>query len=91
MKFAVLSVMKRGAKVENKIFLKRVGRSIIIIRKSINLKQEDLAELCGVNQNYISDIENGKRNITMIKLFDIAEALNVDVEVIFQQTKSRNV
>lgn len=83
--------MKRGAKVENKIFLKRVGRSIIIIRKSINLKQEDLAELCGVNQNYISDIENGKRNITMIKLFDIAEALNVDVEVIFQQTKSRNV
>lgn len=77
--------------MENKIFLKRVGRSIIIIRKSINLKQEDLAELCGVNQNYISDIENGKRNITMIKLFDIAEALNVDVEVIFQQTKSRNV
>lgn len=73
-----------------KIFLKRVGRSIRIIRKSNNLKQEDLAELCGVNQNYISDIENGKRNITMIKLFDIAEALNVDVEVIFQQTEYEN-
>lgn len=69
------------------IFLKRVGKSIRIIRKSKKLKQEDLAVLCGVNQNYISDIENGKRNITMIKLFDIAEALNVDIEVIFQQTE----
>lgn len=70
-----------------KMFLKRVGKSIRIIRKSKKLKQEDLAVLCGVNQNYISDIENGKRNITMIKLFDIAEALNVDIEVIFQQTE----
>lgn len=67
------------------VFLKRVGKSIRIIRKSKKLKQEDLAEICGVNQNYISDIENGKRNITMLKLFDIAEALNIDVEVIFQQ------
>lgn len=67
------------------VFLKRVGKSIRIIRKSKKLKQEDLAEICGVNQNYISDIENGKRNITMLKLFDIAEALNTDVEVIFQQ------
>lgn len=67
------------------IFLKRMGKSIRIIRKSKKLKQEDLAKLCGVNQNYISDIENGKRNITMLKIFDIAEALNIDVAVIFQQ------
>ncbi|WP_050635957.1 helix-turn-helix domain-containing protein [Candidatus Stoquefichus sp. SB1] len=59
------------------IFLKRMGKSIRIIRKSKKLKQEDLAKLCGVNQNYISDIENGKRNITMLKIFDIAEALNI--------------
>lgn len=83
--------MKRGVKVKYKMLLKRVGKSIRVIRKSKKLKQEDLAELCGVNQNYISDIENGKRNITMIKLFDIAEALNVDVEVIFQQTEYENV
>lgn len=83
--------MKRGVKVKYKMFLKRVGRSIRIIRKSKKLKQEDLAVLCCVNQNYISDIENGKRNITMIKLFDIAEALNVDVEVIFQQIECENV
>lgn len=76
--------------MEYKIFLKRVGKSIRIIRKSKKLKQEDLTVLCGVNQNYISDIENGKRNITMIKLFDIAEALNVDVEVIFQQIECEN-
>lgn len=78
-------MIKRGADVKYEIFLKRMGKSIRIIRKSKKLKQEDLAKLCGVNQNYISDIENGKRNITMLKIFDIAEALNIDVAVIFQQ------
>lgn len=73
-----------------KICLKRVGNSIRTIRKSKNMNQEELAELCGTNQNYISDIENGKRNITLIKLFDIAEALEVDIEVIFQQTEYQN-
>lgn len=69
--------------MKNKIFLKRVGKSIRMIRKSKKMKQEELAELCGISQTYISDIENGKRNITIIKLFDIAEALDVDVEAIF--------
>jgi transcriptional regulator with XRE-family HTH domain len=39
------------------------------------LKQEGLGELCGRTQQYISGLESGKRNPTIIVLFEIAQAL----------------
>lgn len=41
----IILVMKQGVKVKYKIFLKRVGKSIRIIRKSKKLKQDDLVAL----------------------------------------------
>jgi transcriptional regulator with XRE-family HTH domain len=41
------------------------------------LKQEVLGERSGRTQQYISGLENGKRNPTIIVLFEIAQVLGV--------------
>lgn len=41
------------------------------------LSQEDLAHLCELDRTYISGIERGKRNLSLINIFKIANALDV--------------
>lgn len=63
--------------------LKKIGRKIRTIRKQKGMTQFILSQGCGLNQNYISDIENGKRNLTLLRLFDIAKALDINVKDLF--------
>jgi len=46
-------------------------------RKELGLTQEDLAQATGLHRTYISDIERGKRNITLGVLYVLGEALNL--------------
>ncbi len=54
-----------------------VGRNVLRARLAKGLKQEKLAELSGRTQQYISELENGKRNPTIIILFEIAQVVGV--------------
>ncbi|MCR0384767.1 helix-turn-helix domain-containing protein [[Clostridium] innocuum] len=65
-------------------FLKRIGYRIRFIRKQKGMTQFILSQQCGLNQNYISDIENGKRNLTLLRLFNIAKALDVEISELLQ-------
>lgn len=47
------------------------------IRKERGLTQEQLSELCGLSLQYLSDLERGKRNPTIVTLYEIAQALEV--------------
>ena len=40
------------------------------------MTQERLAEVSGFSQQYISDLERGRRNPTVVSLFDLAQALD---------------
>jgi transcriptional regulator with XRE-family HTH domain len=53
-----------------------VGRNVRLLRVQVGMTQEMLAELSGFSQQYISELECGKRNPTVISLFHIATALN---------------
>jgi transcriptional regulator with XRE-family HTH domain len=53
------------------------GRSIRSYRKQRGLSQEDLAEKSGLSRNYISDIERGVRNPSLLALIGIARALRL--------------
>lgn len=46
----------------------KVGIRIKSIRKELKLTQEKLAEKADLDNTYISEVENGKRNITIISL-----------------------
>jgi transcriptional regulator with XRE-family HTH domain len=55
---------------------KTVGANFARLRKAKGLTQEQMADLSGFGQNYISWLERGRRNPTVITLFLLAEALN---------------
>jgi transcriptional regulator with XRE-family HTH domain len=54
-----------------------VGRNVERIRKAKGLTQEQLAEAVGCSQQYLSDLERGKRNPTIIRIYEIAVVLGV--------------
>ncbi|MER9463198.1 helix-turn-helix domain-containing protein [Mesorhizobium sp. M0387] len=56
---------------------KLVGRNFARLRGASGLTQEQVAERANVSQQYVSGLENGKRNPTIQMLFQIAKALGV--------------
>lgn len=60
------------------------GEKVKAIRKSQNVSQEKLAELADLDRTYISDIENGKRNVSIETVFKIAKALDKPMVSFFE-------
>lgn len=56
---------------------KLVGRNAARLRKAAGLTQEQLAERSGFSQQYISDLERGRCNPTIVTLYELAAALGV--------------
>jgi transcriptional regulator with XRE-family HTH domain len=57
---------------------KLVGRNFARLRSEKNLTQEDVAARSGFSQQYLSALERGKRNPTIVSIYEIAQALGVD-------------
>jgi transcriptional regulator with XRE-family HTH domain len=55
------------------------GKKVREIRKSKGVSQESLADLAGLDRTYISDIENGKRNVSIETIFKIGKALDIPI------------
>jgi transcriptional regulator with XRE-family HTH domain len=56
-----------------------LGQAIRERRKSLGLTQGQLAEKADLHWTYISGIERGERNVSMMKLYQIALALKTRV------------
>lgn len=56
---------------------KLVGKNFARIRRAKGLTQEQIEERSGFSQQYLSGLERGKRNPTVISLFELAQALEV--------------
>lgn len=56
---------------------KEIGRRIAMRRKSMNIKQQDLAELLEISNNHLSSIERGKAGPSLDVLIDICNILRV--------------
>lgn len=56
---------------------KLVGRNFARLRHEKRLTQEQIEERSGFSQQYISDLERGRRNPTIITLYELARALGV--------------
>ena len=62
---------------------KRFGAKLAYIRKSKKLSQMKLAELIDMNFNYIGQIERGEANVTIKTMKLIANALEVELNELF--------
>lgn len=56
---------------------KLVGRNFARLRRTKGLTQEELEVRSGFSQQYLSSLERGKRNPTVITLYELARALEV--------------
>jgi transcriptional regulator with XRE-family HTH domain len=56
-------------------------------RRSQELSQEDLADLCGLHRTYIGSVERGERNISIDNMERIAQALAVPLESLLKEAK----
>jgi transcriptional regulator with XRE-family HTH domain len=66
-----------------------VGRNFARLRQARGLTQEQVEDRSGFSQQYLSGLEQGRRNPTIITLFELAQALGVTpVELIQPDNES---
>jgi transcriptional regulator with XRE-family HTH domain len=56
---------------------KLVGRNFARLRREKGLTQEDIEARSGYSQQYLSGLERGRRNPSIITLFELSKALGV--------------
>ncbi len=62
--------------------LKKFGKNVKIERIKKDLTQEQLAEIMNVSQNYIANIERGKANMSLVKIYELSNYLNVNIKTL---------
>lgn len=63
--------------------LAEFGKKVRQERLKQNLSQEELAEKAGVHRTYIGMIERAEKNITLININKLANALNIEIAGLF--------
>ena len=64
-------------------YLVYFGKRVKELRKQKGLSQEALALLCDLDRSYIGGVERGERNISLINIYKIANALNISIKELF--------
>jgi transcriptional regulator with XRE-family HTH domain len=76
--------MKKNPSEQN-AYLKKVGLSIRQARQKKGLSQESLALAADIDRSYIGGVERGERNIAIINLKKIADALKISVSQLLKR------
>lgn len=63
----------------------RFGNAIRVIRCREGISQEELADRCELHRTYVSDVELGKRNISLKNIERLSDALNVSLVELFEE------
>lgn len=61
-----------------------LGSRIRERRESLRVSQEQFAGQCGFDRTYISMIERGKRNISLLNLLRVARGLNIRISTLVE-------
>ncbi len=70
--------------MDKKTLLKKFGKNVKIARIKNDWTQEKLAEILDVNTNYIACIECGRQNMSLGKILELADAMNINIETLLQ-------
>lgn len=67
-----------------------VGERVRHYRNKAGLSQDELAEKAGLHHTYIGQVERGEKNATLESIAKIAYALQVPLEVLFENIVTGN-
>jgi len=73
-----------GVQSDPKIAL---GKAIRVRRLALGLSQEKLAEATGLHWTYISSVERGKRNVSLMNIVGISRALGVSASELLSKIR----
>ncbi|HEV7692465.1 MAG TPA: helix-turn-helix transcriptional regulator [Hyphomonadaceae bacterium] len=65
----------------------RIGMNVQRLRRAKELSQEELAARAEVHQTYLSGVERGRRNPSVLVLERIAKALGADIEELVKRRR----
>lgn len=65
------------------------GAAVREQRRAHGLSQEALAEMAGFHRTYVSEVETGDRNVTLLNIGRIAGALGVSVAELMARVETR--
>lgn len=68
-----------------KEILVKFGKKIMELRNSLGISQEELADKAGLHRTYIGMIERAEKNVTLINIEKIANALDVNIKELFYE------
>ncbi len=69
---------RTGRTAKDKQQLLKIGDNIRAARKRMGYSQEEFADIAGFSRSYYTEVETGKRNISILNLIKIIEALKVN-------------
>lgn len=61
----------------------RFGAAVKAVREEKGLTQEELAHRAGIHRTYLSDVERGSRNVSLLILEKLAKALELSLADLF--------
>lgn len=70
--------------LSDKQLLGLFGEAVRSHRQTLGLSQEDLAFKCGLHRTYIGSVERGERNISLLNILKVAEALGCAPRELFK-------
>jgi transcriptional regulator with XRE-family HTH domain len=65
----------------------KLGRTIVCLRREKGYSQEAFANEAGIDRRYMSDIENGKRNISIDILDRVCNKLGIKISEFFVEVE----
>jgi transcriptional regulator with XRE-family HTH domain len=65
-----------------------VGANVRKLRLSAGISQAELATRMGVDRAYVSGLEAGQRNPTVVTLWHLAKALDVKMRELFKEARA---
>lgn len=61
----------------------KFGKKVRTLREQKSYSIEYLANIANIDRTYISDIENGKRNVSLLIIEKLSKALDVNIQELF--------
>jgi transcriptional regulator with XRE-family HTH domain len=67
----------------------RFGYAVKVRREELGLTQEDLAHAAGIHRTYLSDVERGTRNLSLVNIELLAAALDLSMSELFKAVEGQ--
>ena len=66
----------------------RFGTAVKFRREELKLTQEELAHAAGIHRTYLSDVERGTRNLSLVNIEKLAAALSISMSKLFEAVET---